>query len=175
MKTVLNFILALGIISLIASCQERYPIDPFNDPAEYQKINFRADVSLSEYEMKLEDGFAFELGGNSTSCNLTDKACFYIDGNIAEVDRWGNFKLSEGEIVINSTTTNCELVGQFDGTGKKDGDNFEMTANLQINCGTGVFNSNGGSLKLTISGILPTTAQPYLNYKLNIDGYLEKR
>lgn len=173
MKPILKSILALVVTSFIVSCEEIE--SGIDTPKDYQQFNFHADVEGSITEMQVENGITFELDGNSTSCNLVEKACFYLAGDILEVDQSGSFKVTNGQLVLSSLISDCELTGQFEGSGIRENNTFKITADLQVNCGTGIFDSNAGKLQLIVNGELPTKAQPNLSYEVNINGYLEKK
>ena len=178
MKTTILFLLAIGAAFCIASCLEKDDFSPahvdYGSYAKYQKINLHADVSKSDTHLEFYNDSEFEFGGNAKSCNLLDEACFYIYGLMDELDKSGNFNFNKGELEITSRTSGCTLFGKFDGTGRVTGDTFNFNAEVQVECGSGKLKSSGGTLTLSIHGVLPSEAEPYLSYKVDLEGILNK-
>jgi len=176
----MNIIKTTGIgvilIMLFAVCSE-YPkeYDPDQFSGEVKYLSVIADVSETEIPVIIADNHEIQLFGNVASCNLSQsgKPCITVSGVITETDGSGNFNFRNGELLLESTVTNCKLWGQFTGRGSLEGDRFTVNSDVEVACGTGLFESTGGQLKLTITGLLPKEDQAAPVYQLTLDGQLK--
>jgi hypothetical protein len=173
----MNIIKTTGIgvilILLCAVCSE--PNDHNVPKHNYKSLSVIAEVSETEIPVKVAENYQIELFGNAMSCNLSQNGapCISVSGVITETDGTGNFNFRDGELTLESTTTNCKLWGQFDGKGSLIGDSFVINSDVEVACGTGLFESYGGQLKMTISGLLPSGENPKPIYELTLNGLLE--
>jgi len=176
----MNIIKTTGIgimlIMLFSLCSEypkaRVPIEPAGNSKE---LSIVAEVSQAGAPVKIADNYEIELFGNATSCNLSEASapCITIIGMISQSDAHGHFTFEAGELLLASTTTECKLWGQFNGDGVLSGDEFTITSEVEVTCGTGLFQSNSGQLEMTIKGLLPTENHPKPIYELTLDGQLK--
>jgi len=151
-----------------------------DDPGIHSKHNYKtlsvtAEVSETQIPVKVAENYQIELFGNATSCNLSKSGapCITVRGVITETDGAGNFNFRDGELTLESAITNCKLWGQFDGKGSLTGNSIEIDSEVEVSCGTGLFESVGGNLKLIIWGFLPTEDNPSPIYELTLNGQLE--
>ena len=121
----MNIIKTTGIgvlLILLCSLCTEYPkeYDPDQFSGEMKYLNVTAEVSETENSVKIADNYQLEFFGNVASCNLsqTGPPCITVSGVITETDATGNFNFRDGELLLESTVTNCKLWGQFSGFGK---------------------------------------------------------
>jgi hypothetical protein len=176
----MNIIKTTGIgILLIMLCTmcSKFPEDPGMRPLSDSKfLSITAEVSETEFPLIIANNDDIELYGNVASCNLYQSGapCITIFGIIKrQPNQFGSFRIEDGELLLESTTTDCKLWGEFNGIGSLDGDQFTINSDVAVTCGTGVFNSNGGKLNMMITGILPTQDHPVSSYELILKGELE--
>jgi hypothetical protein len=179
----MNIIKTTGIgamlLMLCTVCTE-FPKDPGVRPGipdGYNRfLSVVAEVSQAGIPVKIADNYEIELFGNATSCNLSSSGapCITINGVITQTDKGGNFNFESAELLLESTVTDCKLWGQFNGRGSIEGDRFTINSDVEVACGTGLFESNGGTLKMAITGSLPTEDNPSPIYELTLNGQLEK-
>lgn len=164
------------LIMLFALCTE-YPKEyvPDHFAGEVKYLSVLAEVSETEILVKITDNYQIEFYGNAASCNLSQSGvpCITVSGAITETDATGNFNFKDGELILESTVTNCKLWGQFSGKGSLEGNRFSINSDVEVACGTGIFESNGGTLKMTIAGVLPSEDNPSPIYELTLNGELE--
>lgn len=168
---------ALGVV-LIMLCTvcTKFPKDADVGPIDdYRYLSVFADVSNSGTPMKIADNYAIELFGTVASCNLSQSGapCITVTGMITLPDASGNFNFDAGELLLESTTSDCKLWGQFIGDGTLDGDQFNINSEVEVTCGTGLFQSNSGQLNMTIKGLLASEENPTPIYELILSGQLE--
>jgi hypothetical protein len=178
----MNIIKTTGIgamlIMLCTVCTE-FPKDPGVRPGipdgNNRFLSIAAEVSETEIPVKIADFYDLELFGNVSSCNLSQSGapCITINGVITQTDKGGNFNFESGELLLESTVTDCKLWGQFNGRGSIEGDRFIINSDVEVACGTGLFQSKSGQLKMIISGLLPTENHPNPIYELTLDGQLK--
>jgi len=168
--------IGLATIMLCAVCAEPYNgPDPITPSGIYKSLEVVAEVSATESPIKIADHYEILLFGNTTSCNLSESGspCITVSGTITQPDSFGNFDFEEGEFQLKSTTTNCELWGQFHGKGTMSGNQIMIKSEVEVTCGTGAFKAKGGDLTMTISGLLPEEDSESTSYQLSLDGLLE--
>jgi hypothetical protein len=54
-----------------------------------------------------------------------------------------------------------------------DGDEFSINSEVEVTCGTGLFQSNSGQLNMIIKGLLASEENPIPIYELILNGQLE--
>jgi len=176
MKIIKTTGIGIILIMLFALCTE-YPkgYDPDRFAGEVKYLSVIAEVSETEIPIKITDNYQIKFYGNVASCNLSQSGapCITVSGAITETDAAGNFNFRDGEMLLESTITNCKLWGQFSGKGSLEGNRFTINSDVELACGTGLFESNGGTLKMTISGVLPSEDNPSPIYELTLNGQLE--
>ena len=143
---------------------------------DYQSLNIVAEVHETEIPLRIADNYDIELFGNSASCNLSKagQPCITVSGVITQPDAMGSFNFEEGELLIESTTADCKMWGQFSGKGSLDGISFVINSDVEVTCGTGLFETKGGKLSMTITGLLPPKDIQSSTYNLTLYGELEK-
>ncbi len=176
----MNIIKTTGIVVLlIMLCtvcnkfpKEYEPIQPDNS----RYLSVVAEVSETVIPMKIEENYEIELFGNATSCNMsqTGAPCITLNGIITHASTIDGFNLEFGELLLESTNSDCKLWGQFDGKGSLTGNAFVINSDVEVSCGTGLFKTNHGQLNMTITGFLPTENNPSPIYELTLSGQLDK-
>lgn len=160
---------------LCSVCTE-YPKDagPRSIPS-FRQLSVFAEVSETEIPVRIVNNYDIELFGNVSSCNLAQSnvPCITVSGVITQSDAGGSFNFESGELLLASTTTECKLWGQFNGKGSLNGDRFTINSEVEVTCGTGLFQSSSGKLNMIITGLLPTEDRPSPIYELTLDGRLE--
>ena len=150
MKTVKRILSLIVAVAIAAACS-----DPDSKPSteigpEYRTLDLSA--TLSGQPVKLVEGSTFSFMGNS-NCNLSDNTCVAISGVVRNLQN-GNYQIKNGTLRIMSETNGCYLIGEFQGWGKNDFiSDIKLGALVQVTCGTGVFEADGGELDLAISRI----------------------
>lgn len=151
MKTVKISLCLIVAFLLNLSCTE-YPERPLkiDEGFDYQELNIA--VNLPGESFKVYEGSSFALIGN-TSCNLADNTCVSITGILRNLEN-GNYEVKSGTLRILSEETGCYLTGDFNGLGKNYfTSDITMAAIVDLNCGIGVFETNGGELELKMTGM----------------------
>jgi hypothetical protein len=175
MKTVKRIVFTLIALIVTISCNEPWGGPRNGDIANYERLTIHAEVSDAEIPVVVKEGFEIDLCGAASACNLSDQTCFSMIALIKNLDATGKFDIQEGEIELLVENTFCNLTGSFSGQGSKIGNNFEIAAIINVNCGTGSFQADAGELRLTIIGTLPEGDDQTMDYELDIDGYLERK
>lgn len=137
-------------------------------PEVYKELSINATLSEEE-SFNILEGSSFTFIGNS-NCNLADNTCISISGVVRNLQN-GNYEIKNGNFRIMSEDTGCYLTGDFQGCGKNfsDGTTF-MSAVVNVQCGTGLLQADGGELDLRMTGIDPNG-----NYLAEIHGQLKSQ
>ena len=125
------------LFSLCTETEYRY-----REAHDYQSFSIVAEVHETVIPVRIADNYDIELFGDVVSCNLSqsNQPCITVSGVItSQPNEWGTFSFEGGELLIESTTTDCKLWGQFTGKGSLDGDRFVINSDVEVTCGTGLF------------------------------------
>jgi len=147
MKTVEKLLSFIIPMIFIISCTE---YDRPGPDVEYRELNISA--TLSGESDGILDSRLFSFTG-TTDCNLADNTCVSISG-VAKNLQYGNYEVKNGTLRILAEDTGCYLTGDIQGWGKNF---FNGTTNLNalvnVQCGTGLFQADGGELELRMTGM----------------------
>lgn len=117
---------------------------------------------------------AYQLCGNSATCNIAGVSpSMRICGLISNVGSSGEFKITEGELSICNESTNCKLLGYFEGTGGVTESGFKFFSEVTVNYGVGGFRADSGKLQLVIKGERIPEMLDKLNYQMMVYGTIE--
>ena len=176
MRTVRKIVRSLFVIVSFAACNSPgTEVVPNTWTKDYQQLEIHASVNQAEVPLNIQEGFVFDLSGTTVSCNLTDQLFYYMSGFIRNVQGSGNYEVLEGELALLSENSGCDLVGTFNGTGLKYGNQFEIDAIVKVVYGTGRFEADGGELGMKIKGKQLNDHPEHMEYQLDITGLLEKK
>ena len=165
MKTVKRVLSLIVAVALMASCSESEQDPKSSTEIEYQTLDLNA--TLSGQPVKMVEGSTVVFTGSS-NCNLSDNTCVALSGVVRNLQN-GNYQIKNGTLRIMSETTGCYLIGEFQGWGKNFINDMNLSALINVNCGTGVFEADGGELDLKI-----TQMDVNGNFAAEIHGFIER-
>ncbi len=145
MKTVKRFLSVIVVAAIAAACSER-DHQIFTE-TEYRELDLNA--TLSGQPVKMVEGSTFSFMGSS-NCNLSDNTCIALSGVVRNLHN-GNYQIKNGTLRIMSEETGCYLIGEFQGWGKNFINDINLGAVVNVSCGTGIFEADGGELDLAIT------------------------
>ena len=174
MKTVKKCLVTLALLALGFSCSEPQ-IDPIDTNYEKRALTLTTDVlSISNQVRVLETGAELYLAGEVASCNLSEGTTFSIQGRIIKKDEEGTFDIRDGEFLLLTSSTGCNLWGRLEGNGILRANHFEISASVKSLCGNGAFECNGGELLLTIKGDNAGNQENRMTFTMEVLGSLHK-
>ena len=165
MKTVCVISYLLGLAMIFAACSEPDHLNITNEEVEYQELSMSAELSGQPFTIM--DGSTIDLTG-TTNCNLANNTCVSVYGIVRNLQN-GNFAIEHGSLRILAPDQGCYLTGNFDGWGKNFINDMAMGATVEVFCGTGAFQADGGELQLKITGMDSNG-----NFKTEIFGQLKR-
>ena len=166
MKTVKEVLLSLFVIALVFACNKPDPL------VQSQKKHFQLEAEIIDDPFYAQDYLRLEIA-EASNCNFGETVIVTVFGILDTQSSSSEIDLPHGEIEFLNRESGCYLIGQFNGKVTAQTDGLTLDAIVKIEYGIGVFEADGGELRLSIKGI--NVQDDQMRYEILIDGYLEHR